>query len=277
MPNKLAISNIAWTKTEDEAVYALMQQYGFNHLEIAPSRVWDNPYEQNADTKNTFKKTLAAYNIRVAAFQSLLFNRPDLTLFTTEENREALFEHLRKNIILGRELGATALVFGSPKNRIIGSLDKHTAHSIALEFFTRIGTIAQENGICFCIEPNPSIYGTDFICTTQEAIDFVKTINHPDIKLNIDLGTITANNENLEKTLLQALPFAGHFHISEPFLESIVLDQAKHTLVKTMLKAKQFPFIISIEMKAPEETERLPILKRTLNFVSTLYGSKDTQ
>ena len=43
---KLAISNIAWDKADDEAVYAAMQQNGFTGLEIAPTRIFpEYPYE----------------------------------------------------------------------------------------------------------------------------------------------------------------------------------------------------------------------------------------
>lgn len=43
---KLAISNIAWHKNDDEAVYTAMQQAGFTGLEIAPTRIFPvEPYE----------------------------------------------------------------------------------------------------------------------------------------------------------------------------------------------------------------------------------------
>ena len=43
---KLAISNIAWHKSDDEAVYTAMQQAGFTGLEIAPTRIFPaEPYE----------------------------------------------------------------------------------------------------------------------------------------------------------------------------------------------------------------------------------------
>ncbi len=273
MQNKLSISNIAWTRPEDDKVYLLMQQYGFRNLEIAPSRIWDNPYEQTMDEKERFKELLQTYGINVVAFQSLLFNRPDLTLFTTKESREALFEHLNRNIILAKELGAKVLVFGSPKNRVIGNTDKQTAQNISLEFFSRIGKLAAENGVFFCIEPNPHVYETDFICTTEEAINLVRTVDHPNFKLNIDLGTIEANDENLEKTLDHAIPYARHFHISEPFLKKIKLNQNKHKQIRTILEKAQHHFAISIEMKTPEETERLSVIESTLSFVSDTYGS----
>ena len=43
---QLAISNIAWHKEDDEAVYTAMQQAGFTGLEIAPTRIFpEMPYE----------------------------------------------------------------------------------------------------------------------------------------------------------------------------------------------------------------------------------------
>ena len=157
MSNKLSLSNIAWTKNEDPSVYALMQKYGFNGLEIAPSRIWDNPYEQTTGSIEAFKKELKAYSLNVVAFQSLLFNKPELTIFSNNEAREKTLEYLKKSIVLAKNFGATALVFGSPKNRIIGDMDKQTAQEIALDFFGELGDFAMKNGTCFCIEPNPAI------------------------------------------------------------------------------------------------------------------------
>ena len=47
MPNyQLSISNIAWHKEDDEAVYTAMQQAGFTGLELAPTRIFsETPYE----------------------------------------------------------------------------------------------------------------------------------------------------------------------------------------------------------------------------------------
>ena len=43
---KLSISNIGWIKEEDERVYTLMHKFGFEGLEIAPTRVFpEKPYD----------------------------------------------------------------------------------------------------------------------------------------------------------------------------------------------------------------------------------------
>jgi uncharacterized membrane-anchored protein len=85
------------------------------------------------------------------------------------------------------------------------------------------------------------------------------------------------NDESLEKTLVQAIPYARHFHISEPFLEKIVLDQEKHKQIRTILEKTPHHFVVSIEMKTPEETERLSVIESTLAFVSDTYGSNDSR
>jgi len=275
MPNRLAISNIAWTKNEDDSVYFLMQKYGFTGLEIAPSRTWDNPYEQTIASINIneFREKLQTYDLNVVAFQSLLFNKPDLTIFIDEETRQATLEHLKKNIVLASKLGAAALVFGSPKNRLVGDKDAQTIKEISLDFFGKLGNFSVENGVYFCMEPNPTIYGTDFICTTEEAIRFIREVNNPGLKLNIDLGTITANSEDIETILPQAIHYAGHFHISEPYLEKINLDQKKHERIREILTKEGYTGTISIEMKAPEETIRMQTIEETLKFVSAIYGS----
>ena len=47
---KLSISNIAWSREQDESVYFAMKQNGFTGLEIAPTRWFpEAPYEHIGD------------------------------------------------------------------------------------------------------------------------------------------------------------------------------------------------------------------------------------
>ena len=39
-PIQLSISNIAWDKADDEAVYTEMKAHGFTGLELAPTRIF---------------------------------------------------------------------------------------------------------------------------------------------------------------------------------------------------------------------------------------------
>jgi hypothetical protein len=49
--------------------------------------------------------------------QALLFGTTGLNVFGDNKSQEAMLEHLRAVCRIGAGLGATKLVFGSPKNR----------------------------------------------------------------------------------------------------------------------------------------------------------------
>jgi len=145
--------------------------------------------------------------------------------------------------------------------------------NIAVPFFKELGAFAEENKTCFCIEPNPEIYGADFIRTTIEAIELVKLVDHPLFRLNIDLGTIIANSEPLEETFRLALPYAGHIHISEPYLEKISHDTEKHQTIKRILDQYHYDKAISIEMKSGEiGKSNISNIRETLSFINGIYN-----
>lgn len=271
-PYKLAISNIAWMESEDEHIFTIMKRYGFSFLEIAPTRTWKDPYGQTDDAVANFRTTMKNKGLEIIAFQSLLFGHPEMAIFTGEETRRDTLEYLKKNIVLGGKVGAKTLVFGSPKNRLIGNLPSNSVREISESFFGALGDFASDKDISVCIEPNPTIYGGDFICTTQEAINFVRDLGHPNIGLNIDLGTITANKEDVKKTIENALPYAHHFHISEPYLEMISLEEDRHRTIAQILNNFGYDRTVSIEMKAQEnESTRLENVTSSLEFVSAIY------
>lgn len=274
MKYKLAISNIGWRKDEDDEIYSLMQENNILGLEIAPSRVWDKPYEQDKSAIEGFSSSLEEKGISIVGFQSLLFGHPEFSIFQDNKTREITLEYLKKNIVLAGRLGAKALVFGSPKNRIRGKILEKDALEIAIPFFKELGEFSILNNTCFCIEPNPPIYGGDFILTTQEAIDLVKLVDRPGFKMNIDLGTISANNEDFRSTIINALSHAGHLHISEPFLEKIKMDMNKHETLKKILDETNYEKSVSIEMKGVNPTQsNIPNVKETLSFVSNIYNA----
>ena len=74
---QLAISNIAWHKEDDEAVYTAMQQAGFTGLEIAPTRIFpEMPYE-NLTSALLFGGYLKnQWGFSVPSMQSIWYARP---------------------------------------------------------------------------------------------------------------------------------------------------------------------------------------------------------
>lgn len=260
---KLAVSNIAWDTSQNEQVFSQMKKLGFDYLEIAPTKLAAQPYtaEGIARSQEFLKQVNENYGIQVASMQAILYGVSD-RLFASEDERDRLFAYVCQAMDYAQAVGCPHLVFGSPKNRII---EEPSQYAIALDFFAKVAAYAQEKGVYFSIEANPTLYGTNFINTHQEAFDLVKEINHPNFGVIVDVGSMVANEESV--TLLEEyIPYINHLHISEPYLVP-VKERELHRDLVSLLTGLGYDKVVSIEMQQPEE---LQILLDVMTYVSGL-------
>src|SRR5215471_19232174 len=175
-----------------------MQSLHIRGVEIAPTKTWEAPQLATKESILNYGEYWSSQDIKAVAMQSLLFGRPDLQLFQDAAARERTFDYLCSLMVMAEMLGARVLVFGSPKNRQRGDLTESQAFDTAVEFFGRVGKFASEHNVCFCIEPNPAVYGCNFIRTAAEGRALVKAVDNPGFRLHLDAAIMTLNEEDLE-------------------------------------------------------------------------------
>jgi sugar phosphate isomerase/epimerase len=265
----IAISNIAWDYSEDDAVAKLLQNYSIKGIEIAPTKIWNDPIKTDEREILSYKSYWEKKGVEIVAMQSLLFVHPELTIFENKKQREKTVSYLKKIIHIAALLGIKAMVFGSPKNRITGDRNSKEINEIASEFFSQIGDNAKQYDIHFCIEANPKVYGTDFLTTTDELIKFINKLNHSHINVHLDTGAMKLNNENPDQTIKQAKPFY-HFHISEPNLFPVPYE-VDHKNIAKELKKINYKRWVSIEMRSQQNDSNMQQVKKTLEFVTNTY------
>ena len=262
---KLSISNIAWTLEEDLTMYSFLKQVGFEGIEVAPTRIFaENPYDKKEEAL-AFKKHLqTTYNLDICSLQAICFGKNE-AIFGTEYERNTIKDYVKKAIDFAETINCKNLVFGSPKNRIIAEGQEQLAQS----FFGELADYSEDNNTVLAIEPNPEIYGTNFLNTTQQALDFVNAVSKKGLKVNIDLGTMIHNNENLN-VLEENLSQINHIHISEPFLEPI-LEREIHKELYLLLKKNKYENFVSIEMKNPNDIEKV---KNAVYYIKDVFERK---
>ena len=268
---KVSISNIAWDAAEDGHVAALLNEFRIKGLELAPTKIWDAPAEAEATAVNRYRDYWARRGVEIVAFQSLLFGRPELTIFDTAEARENTVAYLTSIIGLAGSLGAKVLVFGSPKNRIVGTLSPARAMEVAVNFFSRLGEVAADHGVRFCIEPNPATYGCDFVRTAAEGLELVRRVNHPGFGLHLDSGALTLNGEDYERALETCFDWLTHFHISEPNLGLVGQSQTDHRRIARALSRLGYGNWVSIEMRNNLTNPNPGAVRSALDFVTSTY------
>ncbi len=268
---KLAISNIAWDREEEAEAAAVMSELGVSRVEIAPTKAWDNPLVATDRDIAAYRQWWESRGIEIVALQSLNYGHPEFQIFQGEGLREEFLKYLQDIIVLGAKLGANRMVFGSPKNRLIGSLSNAEAQTIARKFFTSLGETAAKHGAILCIEPNPTAYGCDFVTDSLSGIELVKTVNHPGFGLHLDAAGLTLAGDDPSVVIPAARPYLKHFHLSEPFLEEVRGGKVDHSAIKNALVGSNYGHIVSIEMKPGQAGTNIPRVRRAIEYVKSGY------
>lgn len=243
---KLAFSNIAWDPAEDAPVLKRLSQAGFTGLEMAPTKLFGpQPYDCLTQAREYCRRLFEEYGMKVCSMQSLWYGKTG-NIFQSAADRENLKDYTLRAIDFAAGIGCKNLVFGNPKARNKGDAD--TDIQVA-EFFSRIAEYAWENGTCIALEPNPPIYGTDFINTTQDAFDYCRRLSDSHLKVNVDLGTMLWNGEAMD-LIGENVKLVNHIHISEPYLKPIQPRQ-----LHSQLKKLDYDGFVSVEMGMPESVQ----------------------
>jgi D-psicose/D-tagatose/L-ribulose 3-epimerase len=273
---RLAVSNIAWPSGEDDAAASILIEHGAEGVEVAPTKVWPDPLEADPSDVIAYRHTWERRGLRVVAMQALLFGHPELTIFDDPATRGRTKEYLRGMIDLAALLGAGAMVFGSPKNRLAGELSKEEAEAIAVPFFRELGDHAAKLGVSFCIEPNPVDYGCDYVSTAAEGLELVDRVDSEGFGLHLDAAGMLLAGDPAGASIVRAAPRLRHVHASEPYLGPIGPGKVDHSGIAGALGEIGYDRWLSIEMKqAGEWPAWRSALAGSVRFVADRYGIAD--
>ena len=241
---KFCISNLAWNINEESNVLNLIKGK-IKLLEYSPSLLIKDQTSKKdiLKTKTIWKKK----KISLYSMQSILYNSNNAYIFGNIKQRQNFYEEVKKKIILAKNLKTKIIVFGSPKNKKTFGKKKDILDKMSFEMFKKISLFSEKNKIIFCIEANPKIYGTKYLTHTIDSIELSKKINNKYLKVNLDLGTIISNNENIDFLLKNYLQYFAHAQISSPHLINLLTYKKHIKIFLNKLSEYNFKKVVSIE------------------------------
>ena len=268
---RLAVSNIAWDVSEDEKIAKLLLRHEISAIDIAPGKYFQYP-DQASDSDIFFVKDWwSQRNIQITGMQSLLFGTTGLNVFGSSTSQNDLIKHIASVCRIGAGIGAKHLVFGSPKNRDRSGLQDDSVQKIAVDVFRAIGDVAASYGVTVCLEPNPPCYGANFMTTSLETGDVVRAIAHTNIKMQLDIGALTINQESAVNVLDNCAALIGHVHISEPNLVPIGDLETKHKEIAAAVLKYLPNHTLTIEMLATTQESHIQSVERAIQVASKFY------
>jgi len=185
----IIISELGWPNKYDNVMYKFLNINNITNIEAVPSR-------NNWNLEN--------YN-NIYSIQSLLYNN-NLNIF---RDQQLFLDVLHSLVEKAASKNTKVLIFGSPKNRIWNGEEY-------MDLFRKIGDIVKEHDITFCIENNSKYYGCNWMTTFKDTYNFVKKLNHPNVKINLDIGNLFMENEILDNII--DIRYIEHVQLSFPNL-----------------------------------------------------------
>ena len=269
---RISVSNIAWSPTNDDLVAVMLAKHGVDAIDVAPGKYFRDFATTSSEEIAEVRRWWEDRGVEIVGMQALLFGTQGLNLFDKPAVRERMLGYLGHVCRIGRGLGACFLVFGSPRNRDCSALDDHAAADIANEFFCRLGDIAADQDTVICLEPNPPAYGANFMTDAATTAEVVRAVNHPAIRMQLDVGALTLNGESAAEVLATNSDIVAHIHASEPQLKVLGDCGTDHRPVSAAIQRYCPDRIVTIEMR---EDGNAPLisLESALAFAQGCYGA----
>ena len=268
---RLSVSNIAWDLREEEPIARFLASEGVDRIDIAPGKYFSDPEAVAANDLAAVRRLWEDRGFRIEGMQALLFGTTGLNLFGDADGR--MFRRLAAVCRIAGGVGVRALTFGSPRQRDRSGLDDAEAERQSVAFLRRLGDVARNEGVVFCLEPNPIAYGCNFMTDTRQAAAIVEAVAHPAIRLQLDVGALTMNAEPVAETIARYAPLTGHVHASEPLLAILGDGGSDHGAAADALADALPDHVVTIEMAPPKAESPLDAVRRAVALAKRTYGA----
>jgi len=205
-------------KDWDFAVAAkTIRRVGYTGIELAPFTLAQDATTLPAGKRREYRSIIESEGLRFVGLHWLLVGPEGIHVTTPDRAvRERSWQYVHGLIDLCADLGpAGVMVFGSPKQRgSTGGLSRQDATKHFIEGLAGLAEHAAERGVTVLVEAlSPD--QTDVVTSLDEAVEVVRTINHPAIRTMFDTHNAVAETEPHDVLVDRHFELIRHIHVNE--------------------------------------------------------------
>jgi sugar phosphate isomerase/epimerase len=194
----------------------------------------------------------------LAKTEGFYLTSPDLSV------RRATGNYLASLAEVTRDLGGLLMVLGSPKQRnLLPGVTYHQAVDYAIEVFEQVLPVLDAMNVDLCLEPlAPN--DTNFINTCDEAMEIIRRVDHPHLRLHMDVKAQSSEPSAMVPELIaRHASQAGHFHAQDVNLRGPGMGEVDFAPIIGALVESGYDRWVSVEVfdfsPGAEETARQSI------------------
>lgn len=246
---KFAICNETWQNVPFSDTCAAIAEAGYEAVEIAPFTLREDPWQLTLSAARELGNMAARAGLEVVGLHWLLVKPDGLHLTSPDaETRRRTVEFGRHLVRLSAAMGGRVLVWGSPKQRSVEpDWDRADAVKRAADVVREIAGEAQQHGQTIAMEPLARRL-TNFLNTADETSDFIKLVDHPAVKLHLDVMAMSDEGAPVTDIMRGHLGHTVHFHANDANQRGPGFGEVDfRPLLKTLLEERYDGFV-SVEV-----------------------------
>lgn len=266
---RFAICNELFANWDFRRIVDFVAATGYDGLEIAPFTLAADVGDLSAERRRELRTMAADRGITLTGLHWLLVKPEGLHLTHPDRRiREKTVDYLRRLIDFCGDIGGTVMVFGSPHQRHIRpEVDRTTGWQWAAEGFAACGPAAQARGVTLCLEALP-VDLTNLLNTNAEVISMVRAIDHPHIRMMVDVKSMAAESMPIPENIRTCQDWFHYVHANDTNLQGPGFGSVDFKPILGTLKDIGYQGFVSVEVfdftPGPETTAR-----RSLQYLKT--------
>lgn len=245
---RFAICNEIFEGWPWERVCDFVHGLGYEGLEVAPFTLAESAEQVAPQRRAELRRAAESRGVTVLGLHWLLVKPPGLYITHPDAAvRRRTADYFRQLVDLCADLGGAVLVVGSPKQRnLMPGVTREQALAYAGEVFQPSLDPAARRGVTLALEPlGPA--ETDFVNTVGEAIDLVKRVDHPALRINIDVKAMSSERRPIADVIRSAKGYVAHVQVNDPNLLGPGMGEVKFEPIIAALREIGYDGWLSVE------------------------------
>ena len=267
-----AICNEIFKGWSIEDTLAFAAKTGYQAVEIAPFTLAERVNEIPSAQRQQIKQLAARFNIQISGIHWVLVKPEGLYINHPDETRRTMTAQYFCDLVdFCADIGGKYMIVGSPKQRnIVEGVSQEQATEWALNTFKPAVAKAEQRQITLCVEPlSPA--ETNFLNTAEQAIAFVKKMQHPNFKIMLDVKAMSSESKPVSQIIKESWPEFAYFHANDRNLKGPGFGDVDFVPIASALKEVGYRGYVSVEVFNFEEGPEV-IAQKSLAYLQRVFS-----
>jgi sugar phosphate isomerase/epimerase len=250
MPHlKYAICNETFGDWPMEKAFALAAECGYQGIEIAPFTMGQLATDVSAKRRAEVRRMVERAGLEVIGLHWLLAQTKGFHLTSGDADvRRKTADYFGELARFCADLGGKMMILGSPQQRSLApDVSKEQGMKRAAEILLATVPVLEKTNVVIGLEPLAAVE-TNFLTTAAEAVELMKRVDSPQIRLHLDCKAMAAESIPIPELIRKYQGVFVHFHANDPNRQGPGFGELDFAPILAALREVSYRGWVSVEV-----------------------------